>query len=126
VRLSVTVSVSAIGVEVEAVIGAFVSLETLSLLVPVLVMVLFLIVGRWHRLAWHAVPSFRPSCQILVAAPLAAEGAPLLLHGTLTAQDAQPRAVHPANSNSRIAGCAIGDAVDGRFCKICRMDWRID
>jgi hypothetical protein len=113
--LSVTVIVSAIEVGVEAVIGAFVSIETLSLLVSVLVMILVLIVGRSHRFARYSVASFRPPCQILVAAPLAAEGAPPLLRGVLTAQDAQPRAAHPANSNSMIDGSAIGDATGCRF-----------
>ena len=88
--------------------GAFLS-EALSLLVSVLVMIMILIVERRHRLAWNAVPSFRPPCQILVAAPLAAEGAPPLLRGVLAAQDAQPRVAHPANSNSRIVDCAITD-----------------
>jgi hypothetical protein len=89
--------------------GAFLSIETLSLLVSVLVMVLVLIVWRRHWLAWNGVPSFRPACQILVAASLAAEGTPPLLYGVLAAQDAQPRVAHPANSNSRIVDCAIAD-----------------
>ena len=100
---------------VEAVIGAFLSVETLSLLVSVLVMVMVLIVGRRHRLARNGVPSFRPACQVFIAAPLAAEGAPPLLRGVLTAQDAQSRVAHPANSNSRIVGYAIADSEDCRF-----------
>ena len=72
-------------------------------------MVLVLIIGRRHRLAWNGVPSVRPACQVLVAAPLAAEGTPPLLHGVLAAQDAQSRVAHPTNSNSMIVDCAIAD-----------------
>src|ERR687891_1118451 len=73
VRLSVTVSVSAIvwrSLLRFRVVGA---------------------VGRGQRLAWRAIASVGPSRQIFVPAPLAAERPPAVVHRMPAAQDAQAR-----------------------------------
>src|SRR5437870_1292542 len=95
VRLSVTVSVSAIEVAVFDVTGAFLSVVALLLVAIVLV----LIVGRPYRLAGHAIASVRPSCQVVVAAPFATERPPPLIYWTHAAHDAQRRVAHPHNSS---------------------------
>src|SRR2546426_10488413 len=77
VRLSVTVSVSAIttsGVRVWVSIGVRVG----------------------YRVAGHPVASIHPSGQVLVPAPFAAERAPARVHGTRPALDAQRDLAHPA------------------------------
>ena len=52
------------------------------------VMVLILIIGRWGTLAGHPVPSVRPSRQVVVAAPFAAERTPARVYRTHAAHDA--------------------------------------
>jgi hypothetical protein len=80
------VSVSAIEVAVFDVTGAFLSVVTLLLVAMVLVLIL--VIGRWDLLAWHPVPSVRPSRQVVVAAPFAAERTPARVYRTHAAHDA--------------------------------------
>src|SRR6266550_1306632 len=94
VRLSTTVSVSFIA---PADVGAAAFLSVVTLFAIVLVLVL--VVGRRHRFVWHAIGSFRPSRQVFVAAPFAAEWTPLRVHGTCAADDAQRSVAHPVNDS---------------------------
>src|SRR2546425_7643837 len=90
VRLSVTVSVSAIEVGDSR---SFLFVETL--LVAILILIF---VGRGYPFAGDAVASIGPSRQVFVAASLAAERTPRRVYRALAAQDAQPGVAHPANS----------------------------
>src|SRR5687767_11260993 len=94
VRLSVTVSVSAIVWRRLLDSGFRVRLR-------------FRVVGAvclGQRLAGHAIASVGPSRQVLVPAPLAAERPPAGVHGVPAAQDAQARLAHPTNSNQFVIG----------------------
>jgi hypothetical protein len=46
-----------------------------------------------------SISSIRPAGKVVVAAALAAERPPALVHGMLPAQDAQARLAHPTNHN---------------------------
>src|SRR5687768_2231261 len=80
VRLSVTVSVSAI-------VAEFLRFQVVG------------VVGLRHGLAAGSVGPVGPSRQIRIPAAFAAERPPALVNGMPAAQDAQARLAHPTNHN---------------------------
>src|ERR1051325_3412288 len=121
VRLSTTVSVSFIA---AADVGAAAFLSVVTLFAMVLVLVLF--VGRRHRFVWHAIGSFRPSRQVFVAAPFAAEWTPPRVHRTCAAHDAQRRVAHPVNDSWLTARGSRLLVLHGRVRRVMAHVQRLD
>src|SRR5262245_32719646 len=96
VRLSTTVRVSPVAFDVVDEAAAFRSVVTLF----AMLLVLILVVGRGYRFAWHLIAAVRPSRQVLVAASLAAERTPPLVHRTRAAEHAERRVAHPVNDSA--------------------------
>src|SRR5436190_22287385 len=81
VRLSTTVRVSPVGFDGVDAAAAFRSVVTLF----AMVFVLILVVGRGYRFVRQSIAAVRPSRQVFIAASLAAERTPPLVHRTRAA-----------------------------------------